>query len=173
MIVQCRKCGKETEVQEITADTACPACGAVYAKVNAALRQAELAKASQEKAAAAKAAAEEAKAEKAKMAVYQRHVAENLRKWLCLACGTFMDPKKRAKGSFGLELTLWIVGLLACASIIFIHFGGIILIFAFVYSLYRVFSGRNHTCSSCGSAQIIPATSPKGREELKRRGLPA
>ena len=67
--------------------------------------------------------------------------------YVCALCGYLGRPKLEAKGSFAVELVLW---LLFCAP-------------GLIYSIWRV-SGRRKICPKCSAQSIIPASSPRGRQ---------
>lgn len=72
----------------------------------------------------------------------------------CRTCGTVGAPKQRVKGSFLLELLLWI-GLLVLGLISTLW----LLVPAIVYSIWRL-TTKALVCSACGSEAIIPVDSP-------------
>lgn len=65
---------------------------------------------------------------------------------ICTECGTQGQPKKITKGSLGIEVILWICGILP----------------GILYSVWRL-STRYEGCASCGG-KVIPANSPKGKQ---------
>jgi len=65
---------------------------------------------------------------------------------ICAACGHLGQPKLHTKGTLLLEIFLW------CLFII----PGLI------YSIWR-HASRGYVCGACGSTEIIPADSPRGR----------
>ena len=69
----------------------------------------------------------------------------------CPNCGTVGSPKKFTKGSFLVELVLWLCFLLP----------------GLFYSAWRI-STRYSGCASCGMAGVIPVTSPRAQEALGR-----
>jgi hypothetical protein len=68
----------------------------------------------------------------------------------CTACGTVAKPKKIVKGSFILELLLWLCFLLP----------------GIIYSVWRL-SNKANACPKCGSESMIPIDSPKALQALK------
>jgi len=70
---------------------------------------------------------------------------------ICSACGTQGEPKTITKGSFVIELFLWLCVLLP----------------GLLYSLWRLTS-RHKACRSCGNTQLVPLNSPVGRELSQR-----
>jgi len=71
----------------------------------------------------------------------------------CQNCGRISIPKKITKGSFWIELVLWLC----------------LIVPGFIYSIWRLTS-RYTGCSLCTSANMIPVDSPKARRELSRGG---
>lgn len=69
--------------------------------------------------------------------------------WLCQQCGDVGEPRLETKGSFLIEVVLWI----------FFCVPGLI------YSIWRV-TTRGKVCRVCASRNIIPATSPQARQVL-------
>ena len=67
----------------------------------------------------------------------------------CPNCGTVAAPKKVTKGSFFIEVFLWLLFI----------FPGLI------YSLWRLTS-RTTACPQCGAGNMIPTDSPKARQAL-------
>ena len=70
---------------------------------------------------------------------------------LCTACGYQGEPKKFTKGSFPVEIMLWL----------FFFIPGLI------YSLWRQAS-KYEGCSKCGSATLIPLDSPVAKQMLAK-----
>ncbi len=66
--------------------------------------------------------------------------------WFCIQCEQFGKPRKVTKGSFAIEVVMWLA----------LVFPGII------YSLWRLAS-RYQGCRFCGSTQIVPMSSPKAQ----------
>lgn len=94
-----------------------------------------------------------------------------LSRWLCSNCGSLMKPRKVAQGSGAIETALWIAGIILVLSIALSGIGVAVLAVAVVYSIWRFASPRRRECSACKSPQIFPADTPRGRDELVRRGL--
>jgi uncharacterized membrane protein YqaE (UPF0057 family) len=67
--------------------------------------------------------------------------------FICPDCGTIGLPKTVTKGSFLIEVALWL----------FLFFPGVI------YSLWRL-TTRSKACRTCGLGNIIPLHSPMGRK---------
>ena len=70
----------------------------------------------------------------------------------CQNCGAIGKPKTRTKGSFLIEVFLWLC----------------LIIPGVIYSLWRLTS-REKVCPSCGAPNMIPADSPKARAALAER----
>lgn len=71
---------------------------------------------------------------------------------LCLQCHQVGQPKTKVKGSFLVELALWICFLIP----------------GLIYSLWRSSSaGREKVCPHCGSNQLIPPSSPAAKKILE------
>jgi hypothetical protein len=80
--------------------------------------------------------------------VQQRRPVASVKDSLCLSCHAVVDaPMRQTKGSFWVELALWI----------FFCLPGLI------YSIWRLTS-RQQVCPYCGHGNLIPAASPRGRE---------
>lgn len=67
----------------------------------------------------------------------------------CPTCGTVAPPRRLTRGSFAIELVLWLCFLVP----------------GLIYSLWRV-SSRYDACSACGASPVIPADSPRARQLL-------
>ena len=74
---------------------------------------------------------------------------------ICATCGTVDEPKKVMKGSFLIELVLWIF----------------LIVPGLLYSLWRLVTPRTKVCRSCGSTNIIPLDSPVGQKLQKELQL--
>lgn len=66
---------------------------------------------------------------------------------ICTNCGTAGKPKMRTKGSFLVEVALWICFIIP----------------GLLYSLWRMTS-REKVCPSCGAINMVPLDSPMGRK---------
>lgn len=75
-------------------------------------------------------------------------------KVVCTACGYVGNPAKVTKGSFGIELILWLCFLIP----------------GLIYSIWRL-SSRHEACPSCNNSSLIPAASPMAKKFL-RENLP-
>ena len=70
---------------------------------------------------------------------------------ICTVCGHVGKVKNLTKGSFMIELLMWI----------FFIIPGII------YTIWRL-TTQQKVCSKCNSPSIIPVDTPKGQELLKK-----
>ena len=70
----------------------------------------------------------------------------------CQNCGVTGKPKTQTKGSFLIEVFLWLC----------------LIIPGWIYSLWRLTS-REKVCPSCGAPNMIPVDSPKTRAALAQR----
>jgi hypothetical protein len=66
---------------------------------------------------------------------------------ICTACGSMIYPEKVTRGSFVMEIVLWLLFILP----------------GLIYSIWRL-TTRKEVCPKCKSDKFIPADSPKGRE---------
>jgi hypothetical protein len=69
---------------------------------------------------------------------------------VCTRCHTVARPKTRTGGSFVLEILLWLMFLLP----------------GLIYTLIRSASTAK-VCPACGSADLVPTSSPVGQQVLK------
>ena len=69
---------------------------------------------------------------------------------VCLNCGYIGKPKKVTKGSFAIEIILWLL----------------MIVPGVVYSIWRL-TTRHEACPTCGAINMIPLDSPKGQELSK------
>lgn len=74
-------------------------------------------------------------------------------KLICSACGHVGSSKTAVKGSFLIEIVLWLCFLIP----------------GIIYSLWRS-SSRHKTCPSCGSTNMIPLDSPVAKKLLADQG---
>jgi len=158
----CEKCGATASVADDPM-AECPSCGAIYSRVRE-HREKLAAKASAD--ATAKAEAETRReAQRAHYAaagaakLEQAKADRAMRGDVCTACGQTDAAVTRVRGSMGMELGLWVTGLLTLVFVI----GVPILIAAIIYSIWRMAS-RHKECRACRSEAIVPASSPRGRE---------
>jgi hypothetical protein len=73
--------------------------------------------------------------------------------YVCGNCGFVGQPKKITKGSFVIELVLWLCFLLP----------------GLLYSLWRL-TTRAEVCPSCKTPGMIPADSPVGKKLMAETG---
>lgn len=66
---------------------------------------------------------------------------------ICATCGTQGKPKLETRGSFFIEVILWLCFLVP----------------GIIYSIWRL-TTRRPVCKTCGSNQMVPLSSPAGRE---------
>lgn len=66
---------------------------------------------------------------------------------VCLQCNHVGYPVKKIRGHFAIELVLWLAFLVP----------------GLIYTLWRL-TTKYQACSVCGSPQLIPADSPRGRD---------
>ena len=80
---------------------------------------------------------------------------------ICVTCHTQDCPRSAIKGSVILELFLWLSAVVCTLAISFL-LGVFALAVAIAYSVFRLAS-RKRVCPSCGSADVIPISSPRAR----------
>lgn len=73
----------------------------------------------------------------------------------CSNCGTVDTPRTRVKGSFFIEVILWLCFLVP----------------GIIYSIWRLTS-KEQVCPSCGAPNMIPSDSPKARGVLQDPSAP-
>ena len=71
--------------------------------------------------------------------------------FICTVCGNIGNPKKVVKGSFLIEIILWLFFILP----------------GIIYSIWRL-STKSKACSKCGSINLVPVESPIGAELVKK-----
>lgn len=69
---------------------------------------------------------------------------------VCTSCGYVGKPETITKGSFGIEVILWLCFLIP----------------GLIYSVWRL-SSRHKGCPSCGQTTLIPRTSPMAQKFLR------
>ena len=69
---------------------------------------------------------------------------------VCVRCGTVGKPKKSTKGSFAVEVVMWLL----------------LIIPGIIYSMWRMTAGKMIVCRSCGSEELVPVNSPRGQQLL-------
>lgn len=72
-------------------------------------------------------------------------------KRICAACGTVGKAKTVTRGSLLIEIMLWLFFLVP----------------GLIYTVWRL-TTRGSACASCGSSELVPVTSPRGRELMAR-----
>ena len=72
------------------------------------------------------------------------------KKMVCAVCGNIGNSKSETPGSMIIELILWLCFLIP----------------GLVYSFWRL-SARKTVCGVCGSPNMIPADSPKGKKLME------
>lgn len=71
--------------------------------------------------------------------------------YYCVACGSVANPRTYTKGSFLIEVALWLCFLVP----------------GLLYSLFRL-ATRYRGCPACGAPGMIPVTSPIAQQALQR-----
>jgi len=74
---------------------------------------------------------------------------------VCTVCGHVGETKSITKGSFGVELLLWLCFIIP----------------GLIYSFWRL-SSRTEGCAKCGSADVIPVDTPVGRRIVSETAEP-
>lgn len=70
--------------------------------------------------------------------------------YVCATCGSRERGRNNTKGSFAIELVLWLFFLLP----------------GLLYSIWRLTS-KERVCSQCGSSELIPVNAPRARQILR------
>ena len=73
------------------------------------------------------------------------------RRRYCPHCGTVDVPVRESRGSFGLEVVLWLCFLVP----------------GIIYSVWRMNSDYD-ACRKCGQGGLLPLDSPRAQAELRR-----
>lgn len=73
---------------------------------------------------------------------------------VCRACGHVGKAKLHTPGHILLELVLWLM----------------LIVPGLIYSVWRM-SARREVCASCGSTDLVPATSPAGKDLARKHGV--
>jgi len=76
-------------------------------------------------------------------------VAKKAQDLLCTNCGCQGKPKLRVKGSFFIEIILWLFFIVP----------------GLIYTIWRLTTKQN-VCVKCGSENLIPLDSPKAQQVL-------
>ena len=74
----------------------------------------------------------------------------------CMVCGTEAKPRSRTRGSFLIELVLWLMFIVP----------------GLLYSLWRL-STREKVCPACGSPNMVPLDSPAAEHHRRMLGQAA
>jgi ribosomal protein L40E len=72
---------------------------------------------------------------------------------ICTQCGAVGSPKLITKGHIVMEIFLWCMFLVP----------------GLIYSIWR-HASRSYGCRSCGSADIIPVNTPRGKKLMEDFG---
>ena len=79
-------------------------------------------------------------------------IARKLRKpRICASCGSRTGTRLATRGSLWIEIVLWLFFLVP----------------GLIYSIWR-HASRQEVCRVCGSAELVPVDSPRGRELVER-----
>lgn len=70
---------------------------------------------------------------------------------VCSACGSNGKTKTITRGSILIEILLWLCFLIP----------------GLIYSIWRL-TTRREACATCGSLDMVPTTTPRGRELMAR-----
>jgi hypothetical protein len=73
---------------------------------------------------------------------------------ICAACGTVGRTKSETRGSFFIEVILWLCFLIP----------------GLVYSIWRL-TTRRTVCAECGGHALLPLTTPGGKDVAARFGV--
>lgn len=68
----------------------------------------------------------------------------------CMTCGSEAIPKTHVKGSFLVELVLWLC----------------LIVPGMIYSVWRI-SSKHNVCPSCGGATLVPLNSPAAANQRR------
>jgi hypothetical protein len=69
---------------------------------------------------------------------------------ICTNCGHTGNPTKHTRGSFLIELVLWLTFIVP----------------GLIYSLWRL-TTKERVCRKCGSSNLVPADTPRGRKLME------
>lgn len=81
---------------------------------------------------------------------------------VCRDCGSVGVAKRSNKGSLGVEILLWLVGLIGIVTVI-------LPLIALWYSLRRL-GKTSGACAACGGTGLVPPDSPVGLKLMKQAG---
>ena len=73
----------------------------------------------------------------------------------CPGCGIVGTPRKSVRGSFAIEVVLWLCFIVP----------------GLIYSLWRATGGRQTACRACGNAGVIPLESPIAKKRMAELGI--
>jgi hypothetical protein len=73
---------------------------------------------------------------------------------LCSTCGHVAVPARKTRGSFGIELVLWLC----------------LLVPGLIYSIWRL-NSRHDACAKCGATTLLPLDSPVARSFARANDL--
>lgn len=73
---------------------------------------------------------------------------------ICTECGTAGKPKRVTRGSILIEIILWLCFLIP----------------GLIYSVWRL-TTRHDACGACGSRNMVPLSSPRGKKLAADFGL--
>lgn len=90
-------------------------------------------------------------------ALHLAQTARPGREVACARCGAVGAAVRHTRGSGVVEALLWLCGLAA-----WVLYGWAALAPALLYGAWRVIR-RRETCGACGSADVVPAATPRGR----------
>lgn len=79
------------------------------------------------------------------------------KKYICPHCGHYGFPGKITRGSFLIELLLW---LLFIPAIVYSY---VLFLPGLIYSAWRL-STRRRACTKCQSPTVIPVDTPRGQQ---------
>ena len=74
---------------------------------------------------------------------------------ICSACGTTGKPKTETRGSFVIEVILWLCFLVP----------------GLIYTIWRL-TTRGPVCRACEGKQLLPLTSPAGKALAEKYAAP-
>lgn len=168
---ECQKCGHSNPNATGHVTEACPACGAIYRKVELQLAKAQQVLADEQAKQQAHAERWTRRKDKLKTGVQaaskQAELNRLARQHICTDCGHLGHPKRKAKGSLMGELLLWgtlfVLGVLFSLLTLNPFLWILFLVPGLAYSLWRQAS-KYRACPACGHTSMIPVKSPRGGE---------
>ncbi len=88
-------------------------------------------------------------------------------KQICKDCGYQGKSKKKAKGTMGNEISLWVLAIIL--FVLFPPVGIVVGVVAVLYSLYRMVAPCEKVCPQCSHKDtMIPLDSPVGEQMAKQ-----